>query len=113
MTGALDDTAAARIARLDAALIRRGEDVLLRKTNSVVGQITVRASVRTYGADEIVGIIAAQDREVTISPTGLETFGLPPVNGYVVIDGVPARIMSVKPARPGGVLTRVDLQVRG
>ena len=70
MTAALDDTATARIARLDDALQRRGETVILRTGNTIVGQVSVRGSVRTYGPDEIVGLISAQDREVTVQPDG-------------------------------------------
>jgi len=113
MTAALDDTATARIVRLDDALTRRGETVILRTGNTTVGQVSVRASVRAYGPNEIIGLISAQDREVTVSPTGLETFGAPTTSGFVVINGTPCRVISVRPFRPGGVLTRIDLQVRG
>lgn len=101
------------IARLDGALARRGEDVLLRKSNSVAGQVTVKGRIRFYRPDEIEGIIVQGDSKVVISPTGLDTFGIPPSNGYVVIADTPRRIIAVNAIRDGGTLVRIDMQCRG
>lgn len=109
----LSDTPAGMIARLDAALARRGQDVILRKTNTVTGQVTVRARVRDYRADELVGIIQHGASKVVVSPTGLTTFGVPPKNGFVVVDGQPRRIESVNPIRVAGTLVRIDMMVMG
>jgi hypothetical protein len=106
-------TPAQLIADLDAALVEVGQDVFLRKTNSSVGQLTARARVRFYKPFEVAGIIQAGDSLVVISPTGLETFGIPPANGYVVVNGVPRRIIAPNPTYVGGTLVRIDLQVRG
>ena len=110
---AVVDTPAAMIARLDGALERRGEDVFLRKTNTAVGQLAVRARVRFYRPTELVGLIVQGDSKVVISGTGLSVFGVPPINGYVVSNGVPRVIKGVTPTRQDGVLVRVDMQVRG
>lgn len=106
-------TPAQMIADLDAALAAVGQDVLLRKTNTAVGQLAARARVRGYKPDEIVGLIGAGDTKIVISPTGLEAFGIPPANGFVVVNGVPRRIMMPNPIYVGGTLVRIDLQVRG
>ncbi|MER8762889.1 hypothetical protein [Mesorhizobium sp. M0968] len=107
------DAPAGMIARLDDALARRGQDVKLRKTNTAVGQVTVRAKVRFYKPDEIAGIITAGDSKIILSPTGLDAFGVPPANGFVVVDGSPRRIIVPNPIMSGGVLVRIELQVRG
>lgn len=107
------DTPTGMIARLDAALLRRGEDVKLRKTNTAVGEMTVRARVRFYKPDEIAGIVQQGDSKVLISPTGLAVFGVPPQNGFVVVAGVPRRIIAPNPIRVAGTLVRIELQVRG
>lgn len=109
----MSDTPAGWIARLDADLARRGRDIILRKSNTATGQITVKAKVRGYRPDEVTGIIVAGDSKVIISATGLETFGVPPSNGFAVWDGVPRRIIVPTPIYDGNTLVRVELQVRG
>lgn len=106
-------TPAQIVADLDAALARRGTTVQLRKTNTHVGQVSVPAKWIGYKPDEIAGIIQQGDTKVILSPTGLESFGVPPQNGYVVLAGVPRRIISANPIYDGGVLVRIELQVRG
>jgi hypothetical protein len=109
----IEDSPAAMIARLDDALSRRGQDVILRTGNTSVGQAAARARVRGYKPSEVIGIIQQGDSKVVVSASSLTTFGVPTTTGYVVIDGLPRRIISVVPIRPGGTLVRVDLQVRG
>lgn len=106
-------TPAEMIADLDAALLEAGSTIQLRKTNTAVGQISVRARVRFYKPDEIVGIIQQGDSKVVLSPTGLEVFGVPPQNGFVVVDGAPRRIIAPNPIRIQDTLVRIELQVRG
>ncbi|MBB4653011.1 hypothetical protein GGQ99_004795 [Aminobacter niigataensis] len=101
------------IADLDAALLEAGSTIQLRKTNTAVGQISVRARVRFYKPDEIVGIIQQGDSKVVLSPTGLGAFGVPPQNGFVVVDGAPRRIVSANPIEIVDTLVRIELQVRG
>jgi len=106
-------TPAQMIADLDAALAEVGETVLLRKTNTHVGQASVKARMRFYKPDELTGILQQGDSKVVVSPTGLESFGVPPQNGFVVAGGVPRRIISVTPIRVADVLVRIEMQVRG
>ena len=109
----LADTPAGMIARLDDALSRRGQCVKLRTGNTTTGEVSARARVRGYRADELVGIIVHGDSKVVLSPSDLCVFGLPVQGGYVVVDGVPRRIVSVYPIKVSGTLVRVELQVRG
>lgn len=106
-------TPAEMIADLDAALLRVGSTVKVRKTNTAVGQVEVRARVRFYKPNEIVGIIQQGDSKVVLSPTGLEAFGVPPQNGFVVVDGAPRRIILPNPIMVQNTLVRIELQVRG
>ncbi|ODT22222.1 MAG: hypothetical protein ABS35_15335 [Kaistia sp. SCN 65-12] len=106
-------TPAEMIADLDAALLVAGSTVQLRKTNSAVGQVTARARVRFYKPDEIVGIIQQGDSKVVLSPTGLDAFGVPPQNGFVLVDGSPRRIILPNPIKIQDTLVRIELQVRG
>ena len=106
-------TPAEAIADLDASLARVGEDVKLRKTNSATGQKTVRARVRGYKPDEVIGIIQQGDSKVVISPSCLGSFGMPAINGYVVAGGVPRRIMGIYAPTIQGTVVRIEMQVRG
>lgn len=106
-------TPAELIADLDASLMRRGTLVQLRKSNSAEGQVSVPAKWRGYKPAEVIGLIQAGDTKVILSPTGLEEFGVPPQNGFVVIDGKPRRIIVPTPIFDRGVLVRIELAVRG
>lgn len=106
-------TPAEMIAELDAKLLAVGSTVLLRKTNSAAGQVSARARVRFYKPDEIAGIIQQGDSKVVLSPTGLEAFGVPPQNGFVVVAGSPRRIIAPNPITIDDTLVRIELQVRG
>lgn len=107
-------TPATAIAMLDRQIAAHGEDVILRKTNSATGQVTVRAKVRDYEPQEFVGLVKQGDNEVIVSPTGLESFGLPVVNGYVVIAGAAKRVEGPPNViRVAGTVVRIEMQVRG
>lgn len=111
-------TPAAAITALDRQLAAHGQDVILRRYTGV-GQArtstdaTVRAFVRDYRPDEIVGGIAQGDTEVTLSPTGVLAGGLPKRGDQVVIDGTPRTIQGAPPVRLAGMVVRINLQVRG
>lgn len=111
----LSDTPAGAIARLDDALERRGEDVTLRTGNTMVGQVTVRAHVRTAKARaQLIGGMVQGDKIVRISPTGLGAFGEPKKGQIVMIGNKPHAIIAEPEfLRPGGVLVRINMIVRG
>jgi hypothetical protein len=76
------DTPAGMISRLDAALSRRGEDVVLsrivkRGASNVTVTVTCRARVTAVSAKKIAGTITQTDLEVILSPTQLLAAGFP------------------------------------
>jgi hypothetical protein len=107
-------TPASAIASLDAQLAEHGQDVILRTGNTKVGQQTCRAFVRGYKPAELVGLIEQGDKKVTVSPTGLGSFGEPSDGQIVVVDGRP-RTIKGEPEfiRIAGTLVRVNMTVRG
>lgn len=111
-------TPAVAIASLDRQLAAHGEDVVLRRFTGI-GQArtftdaTVRALVRDYRPDEIVGGIAQGDTEVALSPTGVLAGGLPKRGDQVVIDGGVRTVQGAPPLRISGTVVRINLQVRG
>jgi hypothetical protein len=111
----MSNTPSGMIARLDDSLRRLGQDVILRTGNTTVGQVTVRAHVRTVKArDELIGGIVQGDKIVRISPTGLGSFGEPKKGQFVVIGGKPHAIVAEPEfLRPGGTLVRINMIVRG
>ena len=65
------------IDRLDAALARRGEDIILRRivgtVNTVNIDVVVRASPRAVsGPDELVNGIGQDDLKIILSPTQIK-----------------------------------------
>lgn len=129
----MDTSPAAVIARLDAALARRGEDVVLRRNTLGPGNVavpflaTVRGHVRGYKPAELTGTIIQGDSHVILSPTDIETAGWPgPTTGTVtgdprvprkadavIIQGTPRQVMAAEPIYLAGTLVRINLQVRG
>lgn len=102
------------IAALDRQLSAHGQTIILRKGNTTLGQATVKAFVRGVTADDIVGTITQTDKKVTISPTGLDLYGLPGTNTIAVIDGAPANIIG-KPEiiRLNDVVVRINMVMKG
>lgn len=102
------------IAALDRQLAKHAQMIILRKGNTTVGQVTVKGFVRGVTADDIVGAITQTDKKVTISPTGLEAFGLPGANTIAVIDGAPTNIIG-KPEviKLNDVVVRINMVMKG
>lgn len=118
----LDDSAEGRVARLDAALARRGQDITIRRLTLGPGGIQipfdaegVRASVRAVRAEELVGEIDQTASKLVISPTGLHAaFPLPIRKGdKAVIAGRERNIEFVLPFEVDDVLVRIELMVAG
>lgn len=102
------------IAMLDRQLADHGEDIALRHMSggTAASIETVRAFVRGYKPDEVVGAIQQGDGKITLSPTGLS---LPPkFNDKTVIGGTKVRnIQAVEEIKLAGVVVRYNVQVRG
>lgn len=114
-------------ARLDRALLTRGEDGLLRRrigSGSTFVEITVRCLPRGYRPAELSGGIMQGDTMVIVSPTALLNAGAawPGAAGGTVVPKAldqftfQGRLRSVIAASPfyeSGELVRIELQVRG
>lgn len=131
----LSDTPAGSIARLDAALSRRGEDIVIsrlvkRSAASVKVEVACRALVRAVSADQIAGTITQNDFSVTLSPTEIAAAGWPGqddniVSGSgvdpraprttdkVVIQGRERQVKASKPILIANVWVRTDMIVAG
>jgi len=70
------------VSALDNALLRGGSDITLRRITGTVPtltnvDVTVRAAVRSYQPQELVGGISQTDVQVTISPTQINALPWP------------------------------------
>jgi hypothetical protein len=103
-------SAAETIARLDAALARTGEDIVVKRGASTVA---CRASVRGLRPEEVVGTATLADLSVVISPTGFGSYGLPRVNDKCVVKSKERQVKFVDPIYVAGVWVRCNLVVAG
>ncbi len=105
------------IARLDRQIAKNGQKVALRRGTATAptATATVKAHVRGYKPDELVGGISQNDSLVILSPTGLENWpgGYPKKDDWISIDGRVRSIMAAGPIRMNDVLVRIELQVKG
>lgn len=121
---------------LDASLATDGENIVLRRVKGanlaaqVNVDVTCRAFVRGYQADELVGDITQQDRRVILSGTEITAADWPadePDSTSAVDHRVPSKNRkdrcqvqgnwcSVEAAEPmyiDSILVRIDMRVRG
>lgn len=109
------------IAKLDRAIAKNGQTVTLRRGTAVapVATATVKAHVRGYDPDELVGGITQKDSKAILSPNGLENWpGGMLVGGgsdadWIRIDGRWRTILAAIPVKMNDVLVRIELQVKG
>lgn len=113
-------TPAAAIASLDRQLAENCQTVVLRRYTGVGAaristDTTVRASVRDYQPDELVGGITQGDTQIVLSPTDVLAGGgeLPQKGDQIVIEGKPRTIVAAPPVRVGNVIARINVQVKG
>lgn len=109
-----------RIARVSAALAQVGETVVVRRLTGANPQIpldcSVKAVVRGYAPQELVGGIAQTDRKVTISPAEMARAQWPwPVkkDDRILIDGKATVVQSVEVRKIGDAPAMLIAQVRG
>ena len=121
------DTPAGTIARLDEALERRGEEVILRRVVGTVNQsftdVTVLALVTGFKPQELVGGITQESLLLVISPTQINQTqwpgGMPPsfvgdpripLKGYkAVVRGKIRSIEGILPRMPRGEIGRAHV----
>ncbi|KQT03209.1 MULTISPECIES: hypothetical protein [unclassified Rhizobium] len=107
-------TPAQAIGALDRQLAKHGQAVTLRKGNTTTGQATVKAFVRGVKAEDIVGTITQTAKKVTLSPTGLDAFGLPGANTIVKhADGQGGIIGMPEIIRLNDIVVRINMVIKG
>jgi hypothetical protein len=112
-------TPADAIAMLDRSLSRNGQDITLRRVvpNASNIDVTVRAFVRGYQPEEIVGGVQYGDSLVILSPSSLLNTAWPdPLVkrlDKVVVDGRLRTVENAWPVNVNGEIVRINLQVRG
>lgn len=118
----MDDTPSAAIARLDAALQRRGQALVLRRYTAPSGNprpktdVPVRGFVRpvdALAAKEFVGNLATSYFEVILSPTDAAAL-LPIVRGdKIVIDGKERNVETFGNITMNDALVRINITAAG
>ncbi|AMS41162.1 hypothetical protein [Aminobacter aminovorans] len=117
-----DDTPEGMIARLDASLARRGEDVKLRRLTlgpnavQIPFDADVRASIRPMRPEELVGHIDQTWSRVILSPTDVNRaqWPLPIRKGDKIVQGsTPRNVEFVKAITVQNTLVRIELTVGG
>lgn len=104
---------------LDRALKADGEDVILRRITGkqrIPFDVAVRARVRNFSPDELVGGIVQGDSQVILSPSEIEARqwpGPPRQNDLLIAAGRTRTVVAVTPFRLAGRLVRLELTVRG
>ena len=125
------------IRELDKSLAEDGEDIILRRvigsTNQAFIDVTCRAFVRGYAANELIGGITQKDSRVILSPTQINRTNwpggqVPPAPSAVNVDPrVPSKNRGDKCSIGGsfraveagsgiyldGELVRIDMRVLG
>lgn len=73
----------------------------------------MKAVVRSFHADEFVGLLQQGDRKVVVSPTSFGAFGAPEAQDRVIIAEQPFTVQTVELVEIAGVVVRANLVVRG
>jgi len=89
-------------ARIQAMIDTAGQTVTLRRltgTQAIPFDVAVKASIRGYQPDELIGPIQQGDREAIVAPQAMALAGwpLPPKrNDKLIIDGVVTNVEAVE-----------------
>lgn len=118
-------TPAAAIAMLDRSLAKNGEDIVIRRYVGsgdvrVPLDVTVRAHVRGYLPNELVGGIVQGDTKLILAPTQIVAaawpgpVGWPQVGDRIVIEGRSSiTVQAAAVVRVAGTVVRIEIQARG
>lgn len=115
------------IAALDASLAEHGEAVTLRRrigTGATFVDLAIRASIRGYKAEQLVGSIKQTDQQFIFSPSEIAAASAtwpgaagggadPTTNDFLVVAGRQRKIEHVAPTRVGGAVVRYEGRVLG
>ena len=112
-------SARAHIKRLDAAIARAGDTVVLQRVAAdASGVVTVTAAascpawVRAVHPQDIAEP-GVREHRVVLSATSLGVFGVPDRDDRILIEGTESNITEIEPIRYAGSLVRVNLLCRG
>ena len=112
----LSDTPAGAIARLDAALARKGSTLVLKRGSDLQAPeatVTVRGSETALKPEKFVGSSRQGDSVIILSPTGLGAYGEPTEDDWAVFGGKTRSVYFVRRKEIYDVLVRLELMVRG
>jgi hypothetical protein len=103
-------TPARAIAQLDRQMAAHGQAIAFRRGAT---EQAATGFVRGYKADQLVGLITQQDREVIVSPSSLGSFQ-PRENDDFAITAEPrlGKVMAAEAIHIGTTLVRWNLRVR-
>lgn len=107
------------IAKLDRAIAKNGQTVTLRRGTATApaATATVKAHVRGFKPDELIGGIDQNDSKVVLSPSGLAGWpgGAPKKGDWITTDpaGSTRTIVAAEPIKMNDMLVRIELQVKG
>jgi hypothetical protein len=98
------------IAMLDRQLSEHGQAIAFKR--GAAEQVAV-GFVRGYKADQLVGLITQQDREVIVSPSSLSAFQPKENDDFIISAGSRlGKVMAAEPIHIGTTLVRWNLRVR-
>ncbi|QDZ10523.1 hypothetical protein [Devosia ginsengisoli] len=98
------------IAKLDRQLSRHGQAIAFKR--GATEQAAV-GFVRGYKAEQLVGLITQQDREVVVSPSSLATFQPKENDDFIITAGAKlGKVMTAEPIHIGTTPVRWNLRVR-
>ena len=112
-------------AALASQLAEHGEDVVLKRrigTGATFDQVTVRAFIRGFRPDELVGGITQQDSRIIMGQEEILAAGWPmtaggfawPRNGdFILIGGQQRAITAGTAIRLGGEIVRLEATAKG
>lgn len=96
------------ISMLDRQIERNGQNVAFRRGAAIV---SVKGFVRGYKPEALAGLLTQADRSVTISPSGLGSYGAPRKNDDVSLDGALGVVKAAEEIKIGATPVSYNLTV--
>ena len=93
---------------LNRQIAEHGQSVALRRGTA---SVSVKGFVRGLKPEQLVGMLTQADRQVTVSPTGLGSYGAPRKNDDVSLDGALGTVKAVEEIKIGTTPVRYNLTV--
>jgi len=111
----LSDTPAGMIARLDAAIARRGSTLGLKRgdPSNASAAVTVKGFEIDMDPAKFLGNARQGDSLIILSPTGLGAYGDPLEGDWTEFAGRTRSVYFIRRKAVANVLVRIELMVRG